>query len=111
MRVSPSLHRDLRPASRGHGAVREEVWPAAGPPAGGAVCGLPAGAWPGRGGPLPHAGTGQPGEGAPGVLRLRGQAPVRQVDRTDVYLSVCLCICLPDNLMSDWLTACVSLSD
>lgn len=75
----PSVNRDIWPASRGHSAVREEVWPPPCTPAGWAVCGLYQREGSGWGRSLSNARTGQPGQGAAGGLRLWGQAPVWQV--------------------------------
>lgn len=60
MSVMLSVGRDLWTAIRGHRTVREEVWPALGPPAGGTVCGFYSGARSYRGGALSDAWPSQP---------------------------------------------------
>lgn len=60
MSVVLSVGRDLWTAIRGHRTVREEVWPALGPPAGGTMRGFYSGARSYRGGALSDAWPSQP---------------------------------------------------
>jgi len=79
MSLSLSFGRDLWTAIGGHCAVREEVWPAVSPTAGGTVCGFYSGARSYRGGTLSDAWSSQPCQRFAGFFWLWREAALWQV--------------------------------